>query len=70
MTTDYHYWNLVDLMLYSFVYFVTFLISNERKCQICDIIVLNKLTLTQSERISAWTESRTYFSLTPLSFLE
>ena len=30
-----HYWNPVDLMLYSFVNFVTFLLSTERKCHIC-----------------------------------
>ena len=47
-----HYWNPVDLMSYSFVNFVSFLVSTERKCHICDIIVLNKLTLTQSKCIS------------------
>ena len=47
-----HYWSPVDFMSYSFVNFVTFLISTERKCHICDIIVLNKLALTQSKRSS------------------
>ena len=46
-----HYWNPVNWMSYSFVNFVTFLLSTARKCRICDIIVLNKLTLTQSKRI-------------------
>lgn len=31
---------------------MTFLVSIERKCHICDMIVLNKLALTQSEHIS------------------
>ena len=35
-----------------FVNFVTFLVFIKRKCHICDIIVLNKLTLTQSRCIS------------------
>jgi hypothetical protein len=39
-------------MSYSLVNFVTFLVSTERKCHICDIIVLNKLTWTQSKHIS------------------
>ena len=43
-----HYWNPLDVMSYLFVNFVTFLVSTERNCHICDIIVLNKLTLTQS----------------------
>ena len=47
-----HYWNPVDLMSYSFVNSLTFLVSTEWKCHICDIIVLNKLTLTQSKHIS------------------
>ena len=47
-----HYRNPVDLMSYSLVNFVTFLVSSERKCHICDIIVFNKLTLTQSKRIT------------------
>ena len=34
-------------MSYPFVDFVTFLVSTERKFNIRDIIVLNKLTLTQ-----------------------
>ena len=39
-------------MSYSFVNFVTIQVSVERKCHICDkIIVLNKLTLTQSKCI-------------------
>ena len=37
----------MDLMSYLFVNFVTFLVFTKRKCHICDIIVLNKLTLTQ-----------------------
>jgi hypothetical protein len=44
--------NPVDLMSYSFVNFVTILISIERKCHIYYIIMLNKLTLTQSKCIS------------------
>ena len=35
----------MDLVSYLFVNFVIFLISIERKCHICDIIVLHKLTL-------------------------
>lgn len=46
------YWNPMDLMPYSLVNFVTFVVSTERKCYICDSIVLNKLTLTESKRIS------------------
>ena len=46
-----HYWNLVNLISYLFVNFVTFLVFTERKCQICDITVLSKLTKTQSKRI-------------------
>ena len=46
------YWNPVEKMSYSFVNFVIFLVSTERKCYICDSIVLNKLTLTESKRIS------------------
>lgn len=49
-----HNWNPMGLMSYSFVHFVTFLVSIERKCHIIsDTIVLNKLTWTQSKRISA-----------------
>ncbi len=44
--------NPVDLMSYTFVNSVTFLVSTERKCHSCDIIELNNLTLTQSNRIS------------------
>jgi len=40
-------------MSYSFVDFVTCLVSTKRKFDIRDIIVLNKLTLTQSKLISA-----------------
>ena len=47
-----HYWIPVNLMSYSLVKVVTFLVSTERKCHICDIIVLNKLTLMQSKHIS------------------
>ena len=47
-----HYWNPVEEMSYSFVNIVTFLVSTGRKCYICDSILLNKLTLTQSKRIS------------------
>jgi hypothetical protein len=39
-----HYWNLVHLMTYSFVNFVTYLVSSKGKCYTCDIIVLNELT--------------------------
>ena len=51
-----HYWNPVDLMSYSFVNFVAFLVSTERICHICDIIVLTKLTYTQSKRISDFSD--------------
>ena len=44
-------WNPVDIMSYSFVDFVTCLVSTERKFDILDIIVLNKLTLTQSSKL-------------------
>jgi len=47
-----HYWNPMDLISYLFVNFVKFLVSPERKCHVCDIIVLNKLTLTRSKLIS------------------
>ena len=40
------YWNPMDLMPYSLVNFVTFVVSTERKCYICGVIVLNKFTLT------------------------
>ena len=40
-------------MSYSFVDFVTCLISTKRKFDIFDIIVLNKLTLMQSKLVSA-----------------
>ena len=53
-----YYWNPVDLMSSSCVNFATFLVSTERKCHICDIIVLNKSTLTQSQRISDLLYSR------------
>ena len=43
----------MDLMSYSFVNFATFLISTGSKCHICDIIVLIKLTLTQSKVLDA-----------------
>ena len=43
-----HYWNPVDAVWYSVLNFVTFLVSTERKCHVCDIIVLK----TQSKRIS------------------
>ena len=40
-----HYWNLVHLMSYLFVNFVTYLVSTKGKCYTCDIIiVLNELT--------------------------
>ena len=52
----------MDLMSYSFVNFVTFLVSTERKCHICDIIVLNKLTLTQSKCISVSLEEFTEYA--------
>ena len=42
----------MDAMPYSFANFVTFYVSTERKCHICDIILLDKLTLTQSQCIS------------------
>ena len=42
----------MDLMSYSFVNFVIFLVSTERKCHICDTSVLNKLALAQSKCIS------------------
>ena len=42
----------MDFISYSFVKFVTVLVSNERKLHICDIIVLNKLTITLSKRNS------------------
>ena len=47
-----HYCNPMDSRSFSFVNFATFLVSTKRKCHICDIIVLNKLTLTKSKRIS------------------
>ena len=40
LTLALHYWNLVDIISYSFVKFMTFLVSTERTCHICDIIVL------------------------------
>ena len=42
----------MDLMSCSFVNYVTLLVSIERKHHTCDIIVLDKLTLTQSKCIS------------------
>ena len=51
-----HYWNSVDLMSHSFANFVTFLSSTKRKCHRYDIIVLNKLTLTQSKYISVMSQ--------------
>ena len=59
MKVYHHYWNPVDLMPYSFVNFVTFLVSTEGRCHICDIIVLNKLTSTQSRSIGAHAIPRT-----------
>jgi hypothetical protein len=37
----------MDSMTYSFVNFVTFKVAAERKCHICDMVELNKLTLPQ-----------------------
>lgn len=48
-----HYCNLMDFMSYLLVNLLTFQVSIERKCDICDISVLNNLTLTLSKRISA-----------------
>ena len=45
---------MIEFMSYcSFANFVTLLISTERKHHICDIIVHNKLILTQSKRTMA-----------------
>ena len=42
----------MGLMPYLFVKFVIFLVFIKRKCHICDIIIFNRLTLTQSKCIS------------------
>jgi hypothetical protein len=41
----------MDLMLYLFVNFLALLISIQRKCCICDIIVLNKVKLMKPKHI-------------------
>jgi hypothetical protein len=46
-----HYSNPMDFMSYLFVNFVTFSIFMEKKCHICDIVVRNKLTFTQSNTL-------------------
>jgi GTPase Era involved in 16S rRNA processing len=53
----------VNLMSYSFVNFVTFVVSTERKCRICDNIVLNKLTSTHSQRIRALQKHETFYKM-------
>jgi len=53
----------VDSMSYSFANFVTFVVSTETKCRICDIIVLNKLTLTQSQCIRALQKHETFYEI-------
>ena len=58
-----HYCNRADLISYSFVNFVTFLVSTKRKFRTFDITVLNKCTLTQSQRISALQKHETYYEM-------
>jgi hypothetical protein len=43
--------------------------SIKRKCHICDIIMLNKLTLTQSKRINVSSRSFSYLIFTNFATL-